>query len=320
MSVQPLRLGISACLLGQPVRYNGGHKKSAMCNERLASVVEFVSFCPEQAAGFGTPRPAMHLRGTRDDPELVEVRGGGQDLSAQLEAGYRQSLESFGELDGFILMQKSPSCGLLSVKLHDQQGRQQRQQTSGLFARALQQRFPLLPMEEEGRLHNPQLFDNFMLRVQASNHFRHQVLTQPSQAALTRFHARYKYLLMAHNPQLMRSMGRFLATAHDRQLAQRCQLYQQQLMLCLARPATRKSQCNALQHMLGYLRSSVSADARQLVAKSIEQFRHGHQPLHVPLSLLHHYSAQLERGYLNQQMYFTPYPASLYPANSSEHL
>lgn len=320
MSVHPLRLGISACLLGQPVRYNGGHKYSSLCNDVLASAVEFVSFCPEQAAGFGTPRPAMHLRGAANKPDLVLAKDGTDNLGPQLEAGYRQPLNNFDSVDGFILMQKSPSCGLFRVRLYDEAGRQQREHTTGLFAKALQRRFPLLPLEEEGRLHNPQLFDNFMLRVQAHQHFRHQVLARPSPAALTNFHARYKYLLMAHSPQFARAMGRFLASSQQLPLEQRCHDYQQQLMQCLAKHATRKGHSNALQHMLGYLRGTVSADARQLLAKSIEQFRHGHQPLHVPLALLHHYAAQLERNYLNQQQYFSPYPAQLHPANRSEHL
>lgn len=320
MTDQPLRLGISACLLGQPVRYNGGHKLSSICNDVLASAVEYVSFCPEQAAGFGTPRPAMHLRGAAANPALVRVKDAGDDLGPQLAAGYRSVLDSFDRVDGFILMQKSPSCGLFRVKLYDAAGRQQREQTTGLFAKALQQRFPLLPIEEEGRLHNPQLFDNFMLRVQAHHHFRHQVLAQPSQATLTGFHARYKYLLMAHSQQLARTMGRFLASSQQLTTEQRCYEYQLQLMQCLAKHATRKGHSNALQHMLGYLRGTVSVEARQLLAKSIEQFRHGHQPLHVPLGLLHHYARQLERDYLSQQQYFSPYPAALYPANRMEHL
>lgn len=320
MSVKPLRVGISACLLGQEVRYNGGHKRSSLCIDLLAPVVEFVSFCPEQAAGFGTPRPAMHLRGHSEAPELVVVNGGEQDLSAQLESGYRKPMEHFGDLDGFVLMQKSPSCGLFRVKIYDQNGNLQQQQTTGLFAKALKQHFPLLPIEEEGRLHNPQLFDNFMLRVQAFSHFRHQVLAQPSQAALTAFHARYKYLLMAHNQGLTRSMGRFLATAHSMTLKQRCNSYQQQLMSCLVCIATRKGQTNALQHMLGYLRNSISNDARHLVAKSIEKFRLGHQPLHVPLGLLQHYAAQLDNDYLSQQVYFNPYPENLYAGSRLEHL
>lgn len=320
MTERPLRLGISACLIGHCVRYKGGHKRSSLCNDVLAPAVEYISFCPEQAAGFGTPRSAMRLRGTANAPELLLIKNGSDNLGPQLAAGDRKPLDSFDSLDGFILMQKSPSCGLFCVKRYDDNGRQQSKYTSGLFAKALQQRFPLLPVEEEGRLHNPQLLDNFMLRVQAHHHFRHQVLAQPSQAALTDFHARYKYLLMAHSQSLTRNMGHFLANAQPLPLAQRCHDYQQQLMQCLAKHATRKGHSNALQHMLGYLRGTVSADARQLLAKSIEQFRLGLQPLYVPLGLLHHYAVQLKHSYLGQQQYFNPYPAQLYPANRAEHL
>lgn len=314
-SAPRLRLGISGCLLGQQVRYNGGHKHSSLCTEVLAPWVDFISFCPEQAAGFGTPRPAMHLTGPAHQPQLVQVRDASQNLRPQLEAGFQDALDSFASLDGFILMARSPSCGLFRIKLYNSAGELQREQTRGIFASALQARYPLLPVEEEGRLHNPQLFDHFMLRVQAYRHYRNQVLSAPAPARLTGFHARYKYLLMAHNPQHTRQMGRYLAQSHSLPLQQRCADYLQQLMHCLATPATRKNHSNALQHMLGYLRGHVSREARQLLVKSIEQFRHGHQPLHVPLNLLQHYAAQLDNSYLHQQHYFSPYPVQLHPVN-----
>lgn len=313
-----IKLGISGCLLGQQVRYNGGHKRSKLCTEVLAPWLEFVSFCPEEAAGFGTPRPAMHLAGTADNPQLVQVKGNNHDLRPQLEAGFRHELDEFAGLDGFILMAKSPSCGLHRVKLYNMDGQLMNAQTQGIFARALRERFPLLPMEEEGRLHDLQLFDNFMLRVYAYHQFRTHVMIEPAEAKLTDFHARYKYLLMAHNQQETRRMGRYLATSHAFSLKQRCEEYLQQLMSCLSKSASRKNHSNALQHMLGYLRGSVSSDARQLIAKAIEQFRHGHTPLHVPLNLLQHYAAQLKDDYLQKQQYFSPYPVQLHPFNQME--
>lgn len=315
-----LRLGISGCLLGQKVRYNGGHKHSSLCTEVLAPWVEFVSFCPEEAAGFGTPRPAMHLTGPAQQPQLVQVRDSSRDLRPQLEAGFSQELDRFASLDGFILMAKSPSCGLFRIKLYNTEGQLQREHTRGIFASALHERYPLLPVEEEGRLHNPQLFDHFMLRVQAFQQYRTLVLAEPTAAKLTNFHARYKYLLMAHSQQKTREMGRYLANSHPLPLNQRCTEYQQQLMQCLGTPATRKNHSNALQHMLGYLRGHVNNEARQLLVKSIEQFRHGHQPLHVPLHLLQHYAAQLENSYLHQQQYFSPYPVQLHPVNQLQVL
>lgn len=177
---------------------------------------------------------------------------------------------------------------------------------------AVQKHFPLIPVADQQQLSDPQLFDNFMLRVQATQNFRTQVLAKPSKAALTNFHARYKYLLMAHHPDLTRYMGLFLASAHQ-PLEQHCQAYQQMLMQALVQHATRKNHTNALQHMLGYLRKSVNQQARQLVAKSIDDFYHGKKPLLVPLSLLHHYALQLEKDYLRQQQYFTPYPSNLHP-------
>lgn len=159
---EPLRLGISSCLLGQPVRYNGGHKYSSLCAEKLAAQVEFVSFCPEAAAGFGTPRPPMQLVGSARHPQLLLVDNPGADLRPQLEAGFRQPLEEFASLDGFILMPRSPSCGLHEVKLHDGKGRLLQNLTSGIFASALHQRYPLLPLEQEDRLQDPAVLERFL--------------------------------------------------------------------------------------------------------------------------------------------------------------
>lgn len=159
---RPLRLGISSCLLGMPVRYNGGHKYSSLCAERLAAQAELISFCPEVAAGFCTPRPPMQLVGTAKHPQLLLVDNPGADLRPQLEAGFQQQLEEFASLDGFILMPRSPSCGLHEVKLHDDRGRLLQERTSGIFASALRQRYPLLPLEEEGRLQDPEVLERFL--------------------------------------------------------------------------------------------------------------------------------------------------------------
>lgn len=158
----PLRLGISSCLLGLPVRYNGGHKYSGLCAERLAAQAELVSFCPEVAAGFGTPRPPMQLVGSDRHPQLLLVNNAGADLRPQLEAGFRQPLEEFANLDGFILMPRSPSCGLHEVKLHDSEGRLLQERTSGIFANTLRQRYPLLPLEQEDRLQDPEVLEHFL--------------------------------------------------------------------------------------------------------------------------------------------------------------
>lgn len=159
---QPLRLGISSCLLGQPVRYNGDHKYSNLCAEKLATQVELVSFCPEAAAGFGTPRPPMQLVGSVRQPQLLLVDNPGADLRPQLEAGFQQQLEAFANLDGFILMPRSPSCGLHEVKLHDSEGRLLQERTSGIFASALRQRYPLLPLEQEDHLQDPEVLERFL--------------------------------------------------------------------------------------------------------------------------------------------------------------
>lgn len=211
----------------------------------------------------------------------------------------------FTSIDGFVLSGTTDKQSSTKVNSdsHD---------TSA--AAMLAKYYSLIPVAQQEQLADPQQFDNFMLRVQATHNFREQVLNAPSKAALTRFHARYKYLLMAHHPDLCRYMGYFLAQTQQ-SFEQHCSTYQQMLMQALSVQATRKNHTNALQHMLGYLRKTVSVQARQLLAKSIHDFYHGTQSLQVPLSLLHHYAMQLDKDYLRQQQYFMPYPSHLHPSN-----
>lgn len=163
----PLRVGISSCLLGLNVRYNGGHKYSLLCVEQLGPHVELIGFCPEEAAGFGTPRPPMQLVGTADCPALLQVDNPGPDLRPQLEAGLHAELDKFASLDGFILMPRSPSCGLYAVNLYNSAGQLQQEQTRGIFASAFCKRYPQLPVEQEDRLHAPGALHDFIRRMQA---------------------------------------------------------------------------------------------------------------------------------------------------------
>lgn len=204
------RLGISACLLGEPVRFNGGHKRSALCEE-LARHVEFVSFCPEQAIGLGTPRPAIRLEGT---PEAAEARSrDGLAVGGALAEYARRVAQRADTLDGFIFMQRSPSCGLQRVKVYPEGGGAPRAEGRGRFAAALCEALPELPVEEEGRLHDPVLRENFLTRVYAHAHW--QALRQRglSHSAIVAFHSRYKYQLLAHSPEHYRSLGRLLGEA-----------------------------------------------------------------------------------------------------------
>ncbi len=323
-SPKKIAVGLSACLAGHPVRYNGGHSQSRLCLNQLAEHFDFTTFCPEVAAGFGTPRPAMRLHGNPDQPSLIysdghdghkEALGGGvPDLRQQLTKGFTAKLDQFSDLDGYILMKNSPSCGLERVKVYQDNGHPHPRRVQGLFAKALQQAYPLMPVEEEGRLHDPQLGANFILRVYAHHHFRTQVLACPSIHALTGFHQSYKYLLMAQDQNACRRLGRLLGENHL-PLSQLTDRYFAGFMAALATPASAKNHANALLHLLGYLKRELASPARRHIMGVIHQYRQGKLPLIAPLTLLQHYVEQHGSQYLRDQRYWQPYPGDLGLAN-----
>lgn len=305
-------VGLSACLAGHMVRYNGGHTQSKLCLQTLSKYFDFTTFCPEVAAGFGTPRPTMRLVGDPKQPRLAYTDGDYQeDLSAQLESGYIDKLDSFAPLDGYILMKNSPSCGLERIKIYRENGYTHDEKGQGFFAAALQQRYPLLPLEEEGRLHDHLLRENFILRVYAHNNFRCEVVENPSYHNLIQFHSSYKYVLMAHSQAAYKELGRYLAKAHDQPLDEVIEHYINILMPALAKPATRRAHANVMQHLLGYLKKNVPGQARQNMVDVIDRYRNGKIPLVTPLTLLRHYIDQEGSSYVCAQRYWQPYPEDL---------
>ena len=306
-------VGLSTCLSGQPVRYNGSHSRSRLCLETLGQYFDYRTFCPEQAAGFGTPRPAMRLSGDPADPRLIysDAKHGHEDLTSQLQRGFQNQLRVAAGLDGYILMKNSPSCGLERIKVYRDNGYPFEQKTMGLFAGGLHERYPLLPLEEEGRLHDAALCENFILRVYAHHNFRHDVKQQATYGKLIEFHSSYKFVLMAHSQQSYRDLGRYLATAHDKPLQETLDHYFRQLMSALAKPAGRKDHSNVMLHLLGFLKNSVDGSSRQNIVETIHKYRRGDIPLVTPITLLRHYIDQKGNGYVRAQRYWQPYPEEL---------
>lgn len=306
-----IHVGISSCLLGQSVRYNGGHSQSKLCLQTLSEWFEFESFCPEVSAGFGTPRPTMRLIGDPNDPVLTFSDQPEQNLTQQLQQGFSDKVDRLSHLDGYILMKNSPSCGLERIKVYQPNGHPHEQRSRGLFAAAILEKYPLLPVEEEGRLHDAALRENFILRVYAHHHFRHEVLAQPSYHNLLQFHSSYKYVLMAQSQKAYRQMGQMLANGHNRALDELLVSYQTALMEAMARPAGRKGHTNVLLHLLGYLKKTVSGESRQHIVEIVDRYRQGHLPLITPLTLLRHYINQQGSDYVRTQRYWEPYPEEL---------
>lgn len=308
---EKIKVGISTCLLGENVRYDGGHQHDRYLTDTLCRYFEYVPVCPEVECGLSTPREAMRLVGPIDAPRLLTNKTG-VDHTERMQtwaAGRLTALREAG-LCGYIFKAKSPSSGLFHVKLYDGEG-QVTGFTSGLWARAFTQTFPHLPVEEDGRLHDPDLRENFIERVFALKRFRDEVSVQPSVSALTDFHARNKLLLMAHAPTAVAVLGRLAAGATRRSLRQDVANYESQWLDLLAKPATVRRHVNVLQHMRGYFRKSLADDERQELTEVIAQYGAELVPLIVPVTLFRHYVRKYAVAYLADQSYLNPHPIEL---------
>jgi uncharacterized protein YbgA (DUF1722 family)/uncharacterized protein YbbK (DUF523 family) len=306
-----IKVGVSACLLGQAVRYNGTHKHQPLLTEVLSKYFEFVPTCPEMGAGMGVPRPPIRLVGDPKQPRAVRVDDASVDFTAPLQDYAAARIPQLADLAGYIFIKNSPSCGLFRVKVYLPNGMPSPANGRGLFAAALCQAMPLLPVEEDGRLQDPVLRENFMTRVFAMHSWQQLCAQGLSAARLTDFHARYKYTLMAHAPGDHAALGRLLADAgkHDPQVLG--PQYFAGLMQLLQRKATRKTNTNVLMHLQGYLKKQLQAVEKSSLGRVIEQYRSGVVPLVVPVTLLRHYFQLYPDPYIAQQAFLQPYPDAL---------
>jgi uncharacterized protein YbgA (DUF1722 family)/uncharacterized protein YbbK (DUF523 family) len=305
-----LRIGISSCLLGQAVRFDGGHKRDEFVTELLARFVTFVPVCPEVEIGLGTPRESLRLVQATTGVRLVALKSGTDHTVAMRDFASRR-LAELEELDlcGYILKKDSPSCGMERVRLYS--GATASRTGRGLFAAALLDRWPALPVEEEGRLHDPSLRENFIERVFAYRRLRDFQASRWTLAELVRFHTAEKLLLLAHDPTAYRKLGQVVAGAKGRgPLAVNAE-YRDLFMKALAKPATRAKHVNVLQHMEGYFKKTLPVPERRELAAVVEDFRRGFVPLIVPVTLIRHLARRFEVGYLMGQIYLEPHPKEL---------
>ncbi|NMH65694.1 YbgA family protein [Shewanella salipaludis] len=322
---QKIQLGISACLLGQKVRFDAGHKNSVYCQQELAAHFDFVPLCPEMAIGLGAPRKSIRL--VRDDAQiLVQSADGSLDVTDKLKAFSEAKVGELDFLGGYLLCAKSPSCGMERVTEYKPGSRQGSKSGVGVFARALMARYPLLPVEEEGRLHDMVLRENFFTRVYAYHDWhclQHDGLTRHK---LLQFHARYKYLLMAHSPAWYQRLGPMLAnlgagpgtdmsaadnTGQDQALARVAGRYFEGLMTALKLNASRRNHTSTLQHIQGYFKQRLSKAQKSELTACIMKYHGGLLPLLVPITLINHYLREHPTPYIQQQVYLNPHPESL---------
>ncbi len=305
-----IKIGISSCLLGNKVRFDGGHKHDRYITGTLGKYFSFVPVCPEVECGLPVPREAMRLVGDIENPRLVTNKSG-RDITDQMTnwaKGRLEKLES-ENLCGFIFKNRSPSSGMMRVKVYDKNNVPQAAGV-GIFARALLDRFPLLPTEEEGRLHDPLLRENFIEQIFVYRRWR-DVVSSPSAARLIDFHTSHKLLLMAHSEKDCREMGRLTARAGALDTDELVDCYQELLMAAMRLRPTIKKHVNVLMHMMGYFKKSISSDEKQELLDIINQFKDGIVPLIVPVTLMNHYIRKYQEPYLMQQFYINPHPLEL---------
>jgi uncharacterized protein YbgA (DUF1722 family)/uncharacterized protein YbbK (DUF523 family) len=306
-----IRLGVSACLLGEKVRHDGGHKRDLFLTDTLGAFVEWVPVCPEVEIGLGIPRDTIRLTGREDAPRLV-VQRTGEDLTARMrrfaEAKTRE-LEALG-LDGYVLKRASPSCGLFRVRVYGESGMAVGA-GRGLYARTLVERLPLLPVEEEGRLTDPAIRENFIERVFAAARWRAFVAGAPRTRDLVAFHTAQKFAVLAHSPAHYRELGRLVAGAGRTLTRATLDQYGRLLMQALAVRATRARHVNVLQHLAGFFKTRLERDERAELAEVIEEYRRGLVPLIVPVTLTRHHVRRARLAYLASQVYLTPHPREL---------
>ena len=306
------RIGISACLLGEEVRYNGGHKRDAFLMDTLGRYVEWVAVCPEVEVGMGTPRPPIRLERRGEEIRLI-MPSTGEDYTDAMRwwAERRVAALATMDLDGYVLKKDSPSCGMERVKAYAGEGAPSKD-GQGLFAETLMVRLPDLPVEEEGRLNDPPLRENFIARVFVHHRWREGEKEGWTRASLMRFHERHKYLLMARNQNGMRRLGRLLGdSGKGTPNPELAAAYRQGLTEVLRRPATRRGHANVLQHLAGHVSDALDPADRAELAETIERYRLGLVPLIVPLTLIRHHVRRQGVEYLQGQAYLEPHPYEL---------
>jgi uncharacterized protein YbgA (DUF1722 family)/uncharacterized protein YbbK (DUF523 family) len=311
--MQKIRLGISACLLGEPVRFDGGHQWDHFITDTLGQYVEFVPVCPEVECGLGVPREAMRLVGDPDTPRLMTVRTK-IDLTERLVTWARKRVHELEQEDlrGFIFKSKSPSSGMERVRVYNEQSQGSPVTRGiGMFARIFMEHFSLLPVEEEGRLHDPILRENFIERIFVFQRWRELLAAKPNLGDLVAFHTRHKLLVLAHSPNHYRELGRLVAHAKEIPVSELYDRYQSRLMEALRLKATPKKNTNVLHHLMGYFKKDLTPDEKRELLEVIDYYYQGYVPLVVPVTLINHYVRKYHQPYLKEQFYLHPHPVEL---------
>ena len=311
MMEKQIRLGISTCLLGEHVRFDGGHKLDRFLTDTLGAHVEYVPVCPEVECGLGVPRESMRLVGDPDAPRLVTTRTN-QDRTERMTRWAETRVRELEKEDlcGFIFKSDSPSSGMERVRVYNEKGMPVKKGV-GLFARTFINHFPLIPVEEEGRLHDPRLRENFIERIFTMMRWRQLLNKEWKLANLVEFHTEHKLLILAHSEKNYRLMGKLVADGKKIPPRELLSRYETLLMEALRLQSTVRKNLNVLQHLLGYFKNQLTADEKKELLEIIQEYRSGYIPLIVPVTLINHYVRKYDQPYLSKQVYLNPHPLDL---------
>jgi uncharacterized protein YbgA (DUF1722 family)/uncharacterized protein YbbK (DUF523 family) len=305
------RIGISSCLLGNEVRWNSGHKLDKYLAHTLGQFVEYVPVCPEVEAGFGVPRESFRLVGVPDSPRLVTFKSKTDHTDRMLTWAQKRVRElEKEELCGFIFKSDSPSSGMIRVKVYNEKGMPHKIGI-GMFARAFMEHFPLIPVEDDGRLNDPIIRENFILQIFTMKRWRDSLARKRGIGSLVDFHTRNKLLMLSHSPKHYRLMGKLVAEGKKMPLGDLYDQYQLLLMEALRLKTTIRKNINVLQHLMGYFKKQLSGDEKQELLEAFDQYRSEYVPLIVPITLINHYVRKYDQPYLKQQTYLNPHPLEL---------
>jgi uncharacterized protein YbgA (DUF1722 family)/uncharacterized protein YbbK (DUF523 family) len=308
---EKIKIGVSSCLLGKEVRYNGGHSLDRYVTGTLGDYFTFVDVCPEVEAGFGIPRETLRLVGDPAAPRLITTKTG-KDFTGRMQNWSKKRVVELEKenLCGFIFKKGSPSSGMERVKVYTEKGMPSNR-GSGMFARAFMDHFPLVPTEEEGRLNDAALRENFIERIFALRRWRQMAAQRKSRGNIVAFHTLHKLQIMSHSVKHYREMGRLVAHTKELDLQSLYKQYEALFMQALSLKATVKKNVNVLQHMAGYFKKQLSRDEKQELQEIIGQYHRHLIPLIVPMTLFNHYVRKYDQEYLKDQLYLNPHPIEL---------
>ena len=304
-------IGVSSCLLGEEVRFDGGHKRNSFVSDTLAEFFDFQPYCPEMAIGLGIPRPTIRLIERDGRTHLVDSRDDSIDHTTAMASTAREYCASLpSDISGYIVKSRSPSCGMERVNLFNDKGMPTKTGI-GIFTAELLRMHPQLPVEEEGRLNDARLRENFIERVFVFHRWTRLLKAGINAAALMDFHRVHKFIIQAHDEATGRELGQLVAGVSADNCEHTAQTYFTSLMKALSRPASRGSHINVLQHIMGFLKKDLSTDDKQELLDLFDAFHRGQSPLVVPLTLINHHLRKHPKPYINDQLYLHPYPAEL---------